>query len=177
MILFRTGSGVYANLGSFHHKTTNNLELIFCWILHTFLYSVVFFIRSGTIATLKRLFVTKTDGIIRFECSLKPLYYTLHYTCTYLQQKGKFGKLIFKIISMKEYNIHLTLPLVYFCYKNTKSRKSHGPEDNDAPTYLRSLFERLSQNTIRELRNTKTDIKLPLLKTSSGQKCLVVIVP
>ena len=41
---------------------------------------------------------------------------------------------------------------------------------NEAPHYLMSLFERLSQNTIRELRNTNTDLKLPLLKTSSGQK-------
>ena len=43
--------------------------------------------------------------------------------------------------------------------------------NNEAPNYLTSLFERLSQNTIRELRNTKTDLKLPFLKTSSGQKC------
>ena len=43
--------------------------------------------------------------------------------------------------------------------------------NNEAPNYLTSLFERPSQNTIRELRNTKTDLKMPLLKTSSGQKC------
>ena len=43
--------------------------------------------------------------------------------------------------------------------------------NNKAPNYLTSFFERLSQNTIRELRNTKTDLKLPLLKISSGQKC------
>ena len=41
----------------------------------------------------------------------------------------------------------------------------------EAPNYLASLFERLSQNTVRELRNTKTDLKMPLLKTSSGQEC------
>ena len=41
---------------------------------------------------------------------------------------------------------------------------------NDAPNYLTSLFERLSPNTVRELGNTKTDLKLPLLKTSSGQR-------
>ena len=35
---------------------------------------------------------------------------------------------------------------------------------NEAPNYLSSLFERLSQNTIRELRNTKTDLKLFLLE-------------
>ena len=43
--------------------------------------------------------------------------------------------------------------------------------NNEAPSYLTSLFERLSQNTVRELRNTKTDLKLLLLETSSGQKC------
>ena len=41
---------------------------------------------------------------------------------------------------------------------------------NEASTYLSSLFKMLSQNTIREFRNTNTDLKLPLLKTSSGQK-------
>ena len=41
--------------------------------------------------------------------------------------------------------------------------------NNEAHNYLTNLFERLSQNTIRELRNTKTDHKLSLLKISSGQ--------
>ena len=42
--------------------------------------------------------------------------------------------------------------------------------NNEAPNYLMSLCERLSQNTIRELRNNKTDPTLPLWKTFSGQK-------
>ena len=44
--------------------------------------------------------------------------------------------------------------------------------NNEVPSYLTSLFERLSQNTVRELRNTKTDLKLLLSKTSRGNKCL-----
>ena len=40
--------------------------------------------------------------------------------------------------------------------------------NNEAPDYLSTLFERLSQNTIKELRNTKTDLELLLLKTSNG---------
>ena len=40
--------------------------------------------------------------------------------------------------------------------------------NNEAPDYLSTLFERLSQNTIKELRDTKTDLKFPLL---NGQKC------
>ena len=43
--------------------------------------------------------------------------------------------------------------------------------NNEAPSYLTTLFERWSQNTVREFRNTKTDLKLPLLNTSRGQKC------
>ena len=35
----------------------------------------------------------------------------------------------------------------------------------EAPNYLTSFFKRLSQITIREPRNTKADLKLPLLKT------------
>ena len=43
--------------------------------------------------------------------------------------------------------------------------------NNEAPKYLSKLSERLSQNSITELRNTKTDLlKLPLLWRFSGQK-------
>ena len=44
--------------------------------------------------------------------------------------------------------------------------------NSEAPSYLTSLFERLSQNFVRELRNTKTNLELPLLKTSRGWRCL-----
>ena len=40
--------------------------------------------------------------------------------------------------------------------------------NNEAPNYLSTMLERVSQNTIKELQNTKTDLKLPLLKTSNG---------
>ena len=40
-----------------------------------------------------------------------------------------------------------------------------------APNYLTALFDRLSDIGVRELRNTNTDLKLPHLKTSSGQRC------
>ena len=43
--------------------------------------------------------------------------------------------------------------------------------NNEAPSYLTNLFERLSQNTVRELRNTKTDLKLLLVNTFRGQEC------
>ena len=43
--------------------------------------------------------------------------------------------------------------------------------NEEAPNYLTALFDRLSDISVRELRNTNTDLKLPRLKTSSGQRC------
>ena len=44
--------------------------------------------------------------------------------------------------------------------------------NNEASNYLLNLFKSFSQNAIRELQNAETDLKLPLPKTSSGQKYL-----
>ena len=41
---------------------------------------------------------------------------------------------------------------------------------NEAPKYLKELFHRLSDILNRELRNSKTDLYIPLLKTSLRQK-------
>ena len=41
----------------------------------------------------------------------------------------------------------------------------------EAFNYLTSVIKQLSKNTIREHQSTKNDLNLPLLKTSSGQKC------
>ena len=40
-----------------------------------------------------------------------------------------------------------------------------------APQYLTELFSRNSQRSLHILRNTSTDLKLPLFKTANGQKC------
>ena len=39
-----------------------------------------------------------------------------------------------------------------------------------APDYLRNLFQKVPEATNRQLRNSKTDLRLPLLRTSTGQK-------
>ena len=39
-----------------------------------------------------------------------------------------------------------------------------------APGYMRNLFARCSESNGHVLRSTDTDLKLPLLKTSAGQK-------
>ena len=43
---------------------------------------------------------------------------------------------------------------------------------NDAaPSYLACLFDRLSETSTRELRKTETDLRVPFLRTTCGQKC------
>ena len=39
-----------------------------------------------------------------------------------------------------------------------------------APDYLRDIFQKVSEATNRQLRNSNTDLRLPLLRTSTGQK-------
>ena len=43
---------------------------------------------------------------------------------------------------------------------------------NKALEYLNELFHRLSDTQNRELRSSKTDLHIPLLRTSSGQKAV-----
>ena len=40
-----------------------------------------------------------------------------------------------------------------------------------APTYLTEMFSRLSDRSKRELRNTRSDLEIPLRKSANGQKC------
>ena len=46
----------------------------------------------------------------------------------------------------------------------------HKTLHNEVPEYLQCLFTRVSDKCVRELRNSKLDLNLPLLKTSFGQK-------
>ena len=39
-----------------------------------------------------------------------------------------------------------------------------------APDYLRNIFQEMSEATNRQLRDSKTDLRLPLLRTSTDQK-------
>ena len=43
--------------------------------------------------------------------------------------------------------------------------------NDQAPTYLTEMFGRLSDSSKRELRNTKTDLAVPRLKSAFVQKC------
>ena len=43
--------------------------------------------------------------------------------------------------------------------------------NDEAPSYLACLFDRLSETSTRELRNTETDLRVPFLRTTCGQNC------
>ena len=43
--------------------------------------------------------------------------------------------------------------------------------NNQAPIYLTEMFARLSDACKGELRNTKTDLAIPLRNSAFGQKC------
>ena len=40
------------------------------------------------------------------------------------------------------------------------------------PEYLSSLFKKRSTRNVRELRNTETDLSIPLRKTNNGQRAI-----
>ena len=40
------------------------------------------------------------------------------------------------------------------------------------PEYLSSLFEKKSTRNVRKLRNTETDLSIPLQKTNNGQRAI-----
>ena len=42
--------------------------------------------------------------------------------------------------------------------------------NHEAPEYLTGLFQRLSETSARQLRNTSTDLDVPFLRTACGQK-------
>ena len=43
--------------------------------------------------------------------------------------------------------------------------------DDLGPTYLTEMFSRLSDTCKRELRNTQSDLEIPMQKSANGQKC------
>ena len=45
-----------------------------------------------------------------------------------------------------------------------------------APNYLRKLFAKYSDERERFLRSSETDLKMPLLKTTSGQRAFLIAV-
>ena len=52
-----------------------------------------------------------------------------------------------------------TLKMVYKC------------TNDEPPSYLACLLGRLSETITRELRNTESDLRVPFLRTTCGQKC------
>ena len=64
--------------------------------------------------------------------------------------------------TVNELIVNETLKMVYKC------------TNDEAPSYLACLLDRLSETSTRELRNTETDLRVPFLRTTCGQKCFSI---
>ena len=67
----------------------------------------------------------------------------------------------------------LEWPTVKELIETETARMVYRSINEEAPNYLTALFDTLSDNSVRELRNTNTYLELPRLKTCSGQWCIV----
>ena len=47
----------------------------------------------------------------------------------------------------------------------------YGCTIDEAPSYLECLFDRLSETSTRELRNTETNLRVPFLRTTCDKNC------
>ena len=61
--------------------------------------------------------------------------------------------------TVKDLIVNEILKMVYKC------------SNDEAPSYFACLFDRLSKTSPRELRNAETDLRVPFLRTTCGQKC------
>ena len=43
--------------------------------------------------------------------------------------------------------------------------------NGDVPSYMKDIFVRVNNSTVRSLRNADVNLRLPLLKSAVGQKC------
>ena len=60
---------------------------------------------------------------------------------------------------------------VYELMKTETLKMVYRSINHEVPEYLTGLFHRLSETCARQLRNTSTDLYVPLFKTACGQKC------
>ena len=98
-----------------------------------------------------------------------------------LQQNGFFHRRVFshmcRIVTNSPYNAS-ALPLIGCLGLLTikelidfeTSKMVYKSLNVLAPDYLRDIFQKISEATNRQLRNSNTDLRLPLLRTSTGQK-------
>ena len=92
---------------------------------------------------------------------------------------GKLQKLqsrTARIITNSPYNAH-TLPIIKTLGWQTVNdlivkenvKIVYKCINDEAPLYLAYLFGRLSETNTREVRNTRTDLRVPFLRTTCGQ--------
>ena len=96
---------------------------------------------------------------------------------TALQKLQKLQNRAARIVTNSPYDAHsepliqkLGWPTIKQLIESETAKVVYKALHNEAPDYLKGLFHRLSDTQSRQLRNSNTDLRIPLFKTSSGQK-------
>ena len=96
---------------------------------------------------------------------------------TALQKLQKLQNRAARIVTNSPYDAHsepliqkLGWPTIKQLIESETAKVVYKALHNEAPDYLKGLFHRLSDTQSRVLRNSNTDLRIPLFKTSSGQK-------
>ena len=96
---------------------------------------------------------------------------------TTLQELQKSQNRAARIVTNSPYDAHsqpliqkLRWPTIKELIESETAKVVYKALHNEAPDYLIRLFHRLSDTQSRMLRNSDTDLRIPLFKTSSGQK-------
>ena len=96
---------------------------------------------------------------------------------TALQKLQKLQNRAARIVTNSPYDAHsqpliqnLGWPTIKELIESETAKVVYKALHSEAPDYLKGLFHRLSDTKSRVLRNSNTDLHIPLFKTSSGQK-------
>ena len=121
--------------------------------------------------TIQRMFFSLVDSHFRYCCSV--------WGCagdTTLRKLQKLQNRAARVVTNSPFD-HASLPLSKLGWLTVKEmidfetacmvyKALHG----FAPPYMKSMFHKLSESCNRTLRNASTDIRIPLCKTSNGQR-------
>ena len=67
---------------------------------------------------------------------------------------------------------NLNWPTISEIFRSETATNMYKSLNGLVPEYLSNLFVKNSTRNVRELRNTETDLSLPLRKTKNGQKAI-----
>ena len=128
--------------------------------------------RKTPLETAQMMYRSLIEPYFRYCCPVWCSAYS-----TNLQKLQKLQNRVVRIVTDSPYDAHsepLIKELGWLTIKeliHTETVKIvYKALHNEAPEYLKELFHRLSDTQIKELRDSKTGLHIPLLRTSSERK-------